>query len=81
MIQNEVEDTLSDGLLSGKFLDNSKILIGLADGKLDFVMVEEVAGSTENVEIKPVAQIQGEQSRGGAPKSDDGPLFEHLLQS
>ncbi len=81
VIQNEVEDILSDGLLSGKFVDNSKILIGLAEGKLDFVMVEEVAGSTENVEIKPVAQIQGEQSRSGTPKSDDGPLFEHLLQS
>jgi ATP-dependent Clp protease ATP-binding subunit ClpC len=75
VIQNEVEDILSDGLLSSKFLDNSKILIGLAEGKLDFLMVEEVAGSAENVEIKPVAQ-----GEGSGEEKPDGPLFEQLLQ-
>ncbi|MCL5997827.1 MAG: hypothetical protein M1546_17500, partial [Chloroflexi bacterium] len=73
VIQNEVEDVLSDGLLSGKFLDNSKILIGLADNKLDFVMVEEVAGSAENVEIKPVDQ--------GDNQKPEGSLFESLLEN
>jgi ATP-dependent Clp protease ATP-binding subunit ClpC len=75
VIQSEVEDILSDGLLAGRFLDNCKILIGLADGKLDFVMVEEVKGTTDNVEITPVGE-----SQPGSVESSDGPLFEQLLQ-
>ncbi len=75
VIQSEVEDVMSDALLSGRFVDNSKILIGLTDGKLDFVMVEEVQGSTVNVEITPVStQLPGKV------ESSDGPLFEQLLQ-
>jgi ATP-dependent Clp protease ATP-binding subunit ClpC len=79
VIQNEVEDILSDGLLSGKFLDNSKILIGMAEGKLDFTMIEEVQGSAENVEITPVAAT-AEKPAEGKSDSSDGPLFEQLLQ-
>ncbi|HEY3290326.1 MAG TPA: ATP-dependent Clp protease ATP-binding subunit [Anaerolineae bacterium] len=76
VIQSEVEDILSDGLLSGRFLDNRKIQIGLTDGKLDFVMVEEVKGNAENVEITPVME-----THPPASESSDGPLFEQLMQN
>ena len=73
VIQSEVEDMLSDGLLSGRFQDNCKILIGLQDDKLDFVMVEELQGSTENVEITPVTVSESDAGSGNKP---DGTLFE-----
>lgn len=72
VIQNQIEDVLSDGVLSGRFQDNSKILIGIVDDKLDFVMVDEVVGSAENVEVKPVQPGDA----GG-----DGPLFEQVMQN
>jgi ATP-dependent Clp protease ATP-binding subunit ClpC len=54
VIQNEVEDVLSDGLLSGRFIDNSKILIDLdAEGKLTFTPTEMVMGSAD-VEITTI---------------------------
>ncbi len=73
VIQSEVEDVLSDGLLSGRFHDNCKILIGLQEGKLDFVMVEELQGSTENVEITPVGVNESEVGSDARP---DAPLFQ-----
>jgi ATP-dependent Clp protease ATP-binding subunit ClpC len=71
VIQNEVEDVLSDGLLSGRFTDNTRILIDLADGKLTFTPTDQVVGSTD-VEIQPI---------GAQPvkSSDDGPLFESAM--
>ena len=72
VIQNEVEDMLSDGVLSGRFQDNCKIRIDLVEGKLDFTMVEEVIGSAENVEVTPVEQ--------GA-SDGDAPLLEAALLS
>ena len=66
VIQNEVEDMLSDGLLSGKFVDNSKVSISLdAEGKLTFT-ASELTGNP-NVEIKPVetaAPTNGDGSGG-----------------
>ncbi|HQV70403.1 MAG TPA: ATP-dependent Clp protease ATP-binding subunit [Thermoflexales bacterium] len=47
VIQNQVEDALSDGLLSGRIPDGSAVKIDLIDGKLDF----SVNGAT----IKPAA--------------------------
>ncbi len=44
VIQNEVEDILSDGLLSGRFKPDSVIRISLVDGKLVFETPEEVPG-------------------------------------
>ena len=41
VIQNEVEDKLSDGFLSGKFKEGDKILIDLLEGNLDFRAVME----------------------------------------
>ncbi|MGQ9904398.1 MAG: ATP-dependent Clp protease ATP-binding subunit [Anaerolineae bacterium] len=73
LIQSEVEDVLSDGLLSGRFQDNCKILIGLREDKLDFVVVEELQGSTENVEITPVTVDESDAGSGNKP---DAPLFE-----
>jgi ATP-dependent Clp protease ATP-binding subunit ClpC len=70
VIQNEVEDVLSDGLLSGRVLDNSKILIGMEDGKLSFTPVEQITGSAD-VEIKPIATT--------AEGSGDGNLFEKVV--
>ncbi|BCX02231.1 MAG: ATPase [Candidatus Roseilinea sp.] len=71
VIQSEVEDVLSDGLLSGRFTDNSRILIDLADGKLIFTPMEQVVGSTD-VEIKP---IDAQPVKSGS----DGPLFESAM--
>ena len=34
LIQNEVEEVLSDGFLAGTYVDNSRILIDALDGKL-----------------------------------------------
>ncbi|MCS7056417.1 MAG: ATP-dependent Clp protease ATP-binding subunit [Thermoflexales bacterium] len=71
VIQNEVEDVLSDGLLSGRFTDNSRIRIDLADGKLTFTPIAPVVGSTD-VEIQPIA-TEPVKSRA------DGSLFESAL--
>jgi len=73
VIQAEVEDILSDGLLSGKFRDNTKILIGLQDGSLDFVTVDDVQGTVENAEIKPITGAEPTRTEGAAPGA---PLFE-----
>jgi ATP-dependent Clp protease ATP-binding subunit ClpC len=54
VIQNEVEDILSDGLLSGRFADNTRILIGLeGEDTLTFTPGEQVTGSAD-VDIKPI---------------------------
>ncbi len=53
VIQSEVEDALSDGLLSGQFSDNAHILIGFADGRLTFTQTAQVVGSPE-VTIRPL---------------------------
>ncbi len=53
VIQNEVEDMLSDGLLSGRFIDNIKVLIDLdTEGKLVFSS-SELTGNAD-VEIKTI---------------------------
>jgi ATP-dependent Clp protease ATP-binding subunit ClpC len=54
LIQNEVEEVLSDGLLAGTYVDNSRILIDALDDKLTFTTVNEVSGSADDVEIKEV---------------------------
>jgi ATP-dependent Clp protease ATP-binding subunit ClpC len=41
VIQNDVEDVLSDGLLNGRFAPGSVVQIGLVDGALTFAMPEE----------------------------------------
>ena len=63
VIQSEVEDVLSDGLLSGQFSDNSRILIGLVDGKLTFTQTEQVVGTTD-VTIRPVEAQPAQNSDG-----------------
>ncbi|MCS7062163.1 MAG: ATP-dependent Clp protease ATP-binding subunit [Anaerolineae bacterium] len=76
VIQSEIEDVLSDGLLSGRFRDNCKILIGLQDNKLDFVVVEELHGSADNVQITPVTVESGGDDERGAGSRPDAPLFQ-----
>jgi ATP-dependent Clp protease ATP-binding subunit ClpC len=63
VIQSEVEDVLSDGLLSGQFSDNSRILIRLVDGKLTFTQTEQVVGTTD-VTIRPVEAQPAQNSDG-----------------
>ncbi|HEY4687963.1 MAG TPA: ATP-dependent Clp protease ATP-binding subunit [Anaerolineae bacterium] len=41
VIQNEVEDKLSDGFLSGKFKDGDTVVIDLLEGNLDFRVVRD----------------------------------------
>jgi len=41
VIQNEIEDRLSDGFLIGKFKDNDAILIDLIEGNLDLQAVQK----------------------------------------
>jgi len=62
---------LSDGLLSGRFADNTRIQISMADGRLTFTPMEQVIGSSD-VEIQPVGS-QTVKSAG------DGPLFESAV--
>ena len=70
IIQNEVEDALSDALLSGRLVDNNKVIVDLIDGKLDFVMNGEIASSAAVVEIKPIEGGPGPDSQieDGGPK-------------
>jgi ATP-dependent Clp protease ATP-binding subunit ClpC len=41
VIQNEIEDKLSDGFLSGKFREGDTVIIDLLEGNLDFRAVRE----------------------------------------
>ncbi|MBX7214790.1 MAG: ATP-dependent Clp protease ATP-binding subunit [Thermoflexales bacterium] len=41
LIQNEVEDALSDGILSGRFPEGSRVLVDLSEGKLAFRTMAE----------------------------------------
>ena len=41
VIQNEVEDKLSDGFLSGRFKEGDTVMIDLLEGNLDFQAVRE----------------------------------------
>jgi len=71
VIQNEVEDALSDGLLSSQIADNSIVLIDLVEGKLDFKVTGTVEGKANEVEIKPVPSMMlppdsGTSAGGGA---------------
>jgi ATP-dependent Clp protease ATP-binding subunit ClpC len=68
VIQNEVEDVLSDGLLSGQFSDNAHILIGCAEGKLTFTQTAQVVGSPD-VTIRPL-EAQPAQPNDGTPLTE-----------
>ncbi len=72
VIQNEVEDVLSDGLLSGRFVDNTRILIDLVNGKLTFTPMEQMVGSTD-VAIQPI------DAQPIKPAGDSGSLFESAV--
>lgn len=62
-IQSEVEDVLSDGLLSGQFSDNAHILIGFADGKLTFTQTDQVVGAPD-VPIRPLQTVPTQPNGG-----------------
>ena len=65
MIQNEVEDVLSDGLLSGQIHDNNRVRIDLdADGKLSFTPSEQVTASAGDIAIKPIDTSSGNGGNG-----------------
>ncbi|MCW1967824.1 MAG: ATP-dependent Clp protease ATP-binding subunit [Anaerolineae bacterium] len=70
LIQNEVEEVLSDGLLGGTFADNSRILIDALDGKLTFTVLNEVSGSADDVEIKEIMPASA-PALIGDPVADD----------
>ncbi len=54
VVQNEVEDALSDGLLSGRIQDNTHVLVDLGeDGRILFKTVDQVQGNPE-VAITPI---------------------------
>ncbi len=54
VIQNEVEDALSDGLLSGKFDKGDTVQIDLVEGNLTFAAVKVPVGETPTLrEIPP----------------------------
>ncbi len=74
VIQNEVEDVLSDGLLSGQIHDNNRVRIDLdADGKLSFTPSEQVAASAGDIAIKPIDTSSGDGGNG------DGGLLEKAV--
>jgi ATP-dependent Clp protease ATP-binding subunit ClpC len=66
VIQNEVEDVLSDGLLSGQIQDNTRVLIALdAEGKLTFTPTEQVAAAAGDIAIKPIDTTNGNNNNDG----------------
>ncbi len=69
VIQNEVEDALSDALLSGKLKANGTVLIDLIEGKLDFAMK---AG--EEIAVTPIEALPA-----GEPGQPDGAVMEPVL--
>jgi ATP-dependent Clp protease ATP-binding subunit ClpC len=60
VIQNEVEDVLSDGLLTGRFQSGGIVQIGLEEGKLTFT---------------PVMPVPPEPAQLAAPEAPAGLLF------
>jgi ATP-dependent Clp protease ATP-binding subunit ClpC len=65
VIQNEVEDVLSDGLLSGQIHDNNRVKIDVdADGKLSFTPSEQVAATAGDITIKPIDTSSGSGGNG-----------------
>ncbi len=77
VIQNEVEDALSDGLLSSQILDNAIVLIDLIEGKLDFKVTGMAEGPVNPVEIKPVPSMM--LPPGDGPSAGGGARFEPAL--
>ena len=69
VIQSEVEDILSDGLLGGRFQSDSTVKIGLSDGQLTFD--SSVATSEAPVSEAPVSEAPVIEAPGGA----EGMLF------
>ena len=69
VIQNEVEDALSDALLSGKLKANGTVLIDLIEGKLDFAMKEG-----EEIKVTPIEALPA-----GEPGKPDGNVLEPVL--
>ena len=69
VIQNEVEDALSDALLSGKLKANGTVLIDLIEGKLDFAMK---AGA--EIAVMPIEALPA-----GEPGKPDGAVMEPVL--
>ena len=63
VIQNEVEDILSDGLLAGRFAPNSLVKIGLVEGALTFEC------------IAPIVVAPVEPPALAAPEGPGGMLF------
>ena len=64
LIQNQVEDALSDGILSGRFPEGSRVLIDAKDGKLDIRRMAEG-------EVAPPADapVLSASSDGGEPEA------------
>ena len=77
VIQNEVEDALSDGLLSSQILDNAIVSIDLIEGKLDFKVTGMAEGPVNPVEIKPVPSMM--LPPGDGPSAGGGARFEPAL--
>ena len=73
VIQNEVEDALSDALLSGKLKANGTVLIDLIEGKLDFAMKDG-----EEIVVTPVV-TPIEALPAGESGKPDGNVLEPVL--
>ncbi len=61
VIQNEVEDILSDGLLAGRFAPSSTVKIGLVDGKLVFE-----GGTVEAAPAEDAPTLAAPEASGGS---------------
>ena len=58
LIQNQVEDALSDGILSGRFPEGSRVLIDAKDGKLEIRLMAE--GEALPIAGAPVVSAPGD---------------------
>jgi ATP-dependent Clp protease ATP-binding subunit ClpC len=76
VIQNEVEDALSDALLSGKLKANGTVVIDYieVDGakRLDFAMKEGAAGA--EIAVTPIEAVKSSE-----PGKPDGEVMEPVL--
>jgi ATP-dependent Clp protease ATP-binding subunit ClpC len=68
VVQNEIEEVLSDGLLAGTYQDNTRISIDYANEKLIFTTDGEISGSTNNIEIKPIVSVEDKPKEAAPPE-------------
>ncbi|MFN3704785.1 MAG: ATP-dependent Clp protease ATP-binding subunit [Thermoflexales bacterium] len=61
VVQNEIEDALSDQMLAGRIQDNTRVLVDLVEGAIKFSTLEQVQGDA-NIPITPIKPPDASQA-------------------